>query len=289
MSKLLIYVRSFHPLTNFGVGGLGYHGDDRGFSWDTDRSKTTTRIFGIAEIDLVSASVRPVQVGSDPSSGLTGILTDDYSNPERGPKFTQMSGSVDPYREDGDQGGQLVMAYTGQNFAQPLAGWKWLRDNVWAHVVPALDVTTSLSFEVDRDDNRMSCALRMVGDGFPNAEAFLLDASEAPLMLASHRRVGSALHQLRNNRRIAMCSTGLELDFEADAFGSALEPFWCLDYATFNGTQIDVMEETGVSPSTRSEWNSMHTERDAEGGWGRYAVGDTLPTFVPGRSGSSMP
>lgn len=286
MSILKLYVRSFHPLSNFGVGGLGYHGDNRGFSHSTG---VTSRIYAIASIDLQGAVVTDEAIVSDPSSHFLG-MSQDYSAPDTHPRFTLFSGTADPYREDGDQGAQVALAYTGQNFAMPFGNSEGARDAVYDHIVPGLDVMATLNIEIDRDDERMSVAFRMVGDGFPNAEAFLMDSSDNPLMLATHRRVGSALHQLRGNRRIAMASTGLEVDFSAAGqFGSAIDVNWCLDYATVTGSAIDVEDETGVTASSRSSWNSMHTERDAEGGWGRYILGDTLPTYVPGRSGSSMP
>ncbi len=32
MSNLVLHAGSFHPLENFGAGGLGYEGDNRNFS-----------------------------------------------------------------------------------------------------------------------------------------------------------------------------------------------------------------------------------------------------------------
>lgn len=286
MSVLKLFVRSFHPLSNFGLGGLGYHGDNRGFSHDPG---VTARIYSIVRIDLQKALVVSDALDSDVSSHFLG-MSQDYSAPDTKPHYTLFGGSVDPYREDGDQGAQVALAYVGQNFAMPYGNSEQARDAVYEHVVPGLDVMATLNIEIDRDDERMSVSFRMVGDGFPNAEAFLIDASDNALMLASHRRIGSALHQLRGNRRIAMASTGVEVDFSAAGqFGSTLDAAWCLDYATVTGSAIDVEDETGVTASSRSNWNRMHTDRDAEGGWGRYILGDTLPTFVPGRSGSSMP
>jgi hypothetical protein len=286
MSILKLYVRSFHPLSNFGVGGLGYHGDNRGFKTDPG---ATARIYAIVRIDLANATISKEKIDSDASSGLTGILSQDYKDPATKPHFTTFGGSLDPYRDDGDQGGQLLMAYTGQNFAMPFAGNETVRRNVWEAVVPGLDVTASLGFEIDRDAKTMSFQFRMVGDGFPNAEAFLIDAASGDLMLATHRRIGSALHQLRGNRKIAMASSGARVGFDNDRFTSTMTVFWCIDYAEITGGPIDVRAETGKQPNSRSSWNTMHTQRDATGGWGRYALGDTLPTYAPGRPGSSMP
>jgi hypothetical protein len=164
-----------------------------------------------------------------------------------------------------------------------------MRELVYESVVPGLDVTASLGFEIDRDAKTMSFQFRMVGDGFPNAEAFLIDSADGALMLATHRRIGSALHQLRGNRNIAMASSGARTAFESERFGAAMTVFWCIDYAEITGGPIDVRVETGRQPNSRLSWNTMHFKRDAKGGWGRYALGDTLPTYAPGRPGSSMP
>ncbi|MFP7675842.1 hypothetical protein ACG74X_21185 [Marivita sp. S0852] len=285
MSVLRFFVRSFHPLSNFGVGGLGFHGDNRGFSHDEG---VTSRIYAIVQVNLVNGEITSERLGSDPSVSLFGLITQDYADPDTWPKYTLFGGSIDPYRPDGDQGAQVSFAYTGQNFAMPGGNTEWGREHIWESTVPGIDVMVSLGLEIDRDDGRMFFTFRMVGDGFPNAEAFILQGSEA-LMLATHRRIGSALYQLRGDRRIAMASTGAEVDFPGDMLGPEMEVHWCFDYATVVGAQIDVLEETGKTPHTRPAWNEMHTERDAEGGWARYAVGDTMPTYVPGRRGSSMP
>ena len=86
-----------------------------------------------------------------------------------------------------------------------------------------------------------------------------------------------------------MATTSGQVDFANDLFGRGLTVYHCLDYATLTGSQIDVMEETGQRPSSRADWNAMHTNRDAEGNWRRLMQDRVLPTYVPGRSGSSMP
>lgn len=296
MSRLTLHVRSFHPLANFGLTGLGYHGDNRGFSTSTARS-VTSRIRMSKVFDLAAATVNDAQVISDTSSHPFGMVQ-TYESVDTLPTAPIDSGQIDTYRPDGDQGLQAMVAYTGQNFAMPLVEDRYdlpligevAPKDLYDGVVPGLDVTSSLHIEIDRDEERLSFTYRMVGDGFPNAEAFLLDGSSQPLMLATHRRIGSALHQLRGNRRIAMCSTSGEVDFPGDRFGSGMDVHWCLDYATVAGAQIDVMQETGKSPTTVEAWNEMHTKRDARGGFVRLTQDRApLPTYAPGRAGSSMP
>ncbi|MEP7452700.1 hypothetical protein [Phyllobacterium sp. SB3] len=153
MTKLSLYTRSFHPDTNFGMGGLGFHGDSRGFSAD---KLVTARIYHILTIDLQAASVL-AQCDSDPSSneviprileGREGRaaeilarneLTDwgvptppenpiskkmdilppmknDYSQKRKKPRHNE-SVNITPYRKDGDQAVNGRIAYAGKNFA----------------------------------------------------------------------------------------------------------------------------------------------------------------------------
>ncbi len=285
MSFLRLFVRSFHPQANFGISGLGYHGDDRGFSTSEG---VTSRIYAIVRIGIASPEVKLEIVDSDPSSGFTGVLHQDYSDPRTKPT-ANLSGQVDPYREDGDQGGQLLLSYTGQNFAQPLGNSQTAREYVWENVVPGLDVTCSFHFDIDRDDETIEVALRMTGDGFPNAEAFVQDRAKTPLMLVTHRRIGSALAQLWGNRRIAMGVGSGRAAFPSDKFGSDFTCFTCIDYAEVTGGPIDVRQETGKQPATVAKMTEMHVKRDARGAWGRRYLGDNLPIFAPGRKASSMP
>ncbi|MDD7973867.1 hypothetical protein [Roseinatronobacter alkalisoli] len=286
MSFLRFYVRSFHPQANFGASGLGYSGDNRGFSYSLS---VTSRIYAVVRIDLVNQEISLEKVRSDPSSWLGGLFHQDYSHEGTQPTGS-VSGQVDPYREDGDQSVQLLLSYRGQNFAMPMGNSETARELVYESSVPDLDVTCSLHLTIDRDDRKMSFALRMTGDGFPNAEAFIIDSADEPLMLATHRRVGSALAQLRGNRRIAMAVGIGEIECDDDKLVSALSPFVSIDYAEVTGGPIDVLQETGISPNNRADWNLMHTsKRDARGGWGRRYLGDNTPIFAPGRRASSMP
>lgn len=286
MSFLRLHVRSFHPQANFGTSGLGHKGDDRGFSHALN---VTSRIYAVVLINLTKPEVRLETVESAPSSWIGGLFHQDYSQEGTRPTAS-VSGQVDPYIRNGDQSAQLLISYRGQNFAMPLGNSETARETVYESAVPDLDVTCSLHLTIDRDDRKMSFALRMTGDGFPNAEAFLIDSATQPLILATHRRVGSAIAQLRGNRRIAMAVGIGEVECANDRLLTALTPFTSIDYAEVTGGPIDVLQETGMSPRNRADWNSMHTEkRDARGGWGRRYLGDNLPVFAPGRRASSMP
>ncbi|AJD39836.1 hypothetical protein C9413_18885 [Rhizobium sp. SEMIA 4085] len=284
MSKLTLWTRSFHPLENFGAGGLFFEGDNRNFSTSLG---VTARIKQSVEIYLTQAKVVGRRAISDPSSNRYIGTYEDYSDPKKQPQ-AEVRGQVDPYRPDGDQHAQVFLSYRGQNFALPGSQTEGGRE-FYSGVVPELDVTNSVDIHVDRAAQKMTFSCRMVGDGFPNAESFLLDISQNPLFLVTHRRVGSATGQLAGNRRIAMaCSSG-RVDFPSDAFGSALEAYFALDYATHVGGPVDLFDEGGVKPSSRESWNQMHERRDARGGRVRRWWLDNDVVWVRGRQGSSMP
>lgn len=66
MSKIALYTRSFHPDRNFGMMGMGFRGDARGFSDSTSRS-VTARIHHQVVINLATASFEGERCYSDPS------------------------------------------------------------------------------------------------------------------------------------------------------------------------------------------------------------------------------
>lgn len=282
MSSLVLHTRSFHPMENFGAGGLGYEGDNRNFSTSTG---VTSRIKNAVEINLAAGKLKSLFTRSDPSRNAVMGWDQNYSDPRKQPTAS-VQGQVDPYRKDGDQHAQVFLSYRGQNFAMPNSeAWH----DFYQGVVPELDVSNSLDIHVDRTGKKMTFACRMVGDGFPNAESFLLDSSNQPLFLVTHRRIGSATGQLHGNRRIAMAAASGKVDFPADLLGSGLEAYFALDYATHVGGPIDLFEENGGKPSSRAGWNQMHAKRDSRGDWIRRWVSDNDVQWVKGRAGSSMP
>ncbi|WP_429930606.1 hypothetical protein [Agrobacterium vitis] len=153
MSYFILYTRSFHPDRNFGLGGLGFHGDARGFS---SSKKATSRISHQVRIDLKSAQFMDAIARSDRSSNAVipkvlegrperaasmmtrdemadrGVhipetrleqmgdklpeMANDYSQPRKKPR-SNVSGQITPYREDGDQSVNGRLSYAGKNFA----------------------------------------------------------------------------------------------------------------------------------------------------------------------------
>lgn len=153
MNQFILVTRSFHPDRNFGLGGLGFHGDSRGFS---SSLSVTSRITHEVTIDLKAAQFTRERCFSDPSSneviprvlegrgsraaeimlrdefGDRGIdipqaewtkrgdnlpkMENDYSQPRKHPR-KNTSGNISPYREDGDQSVNGRLSYAGKNFA----------------------------------------------------------------------------------------------------------------------------------------------------------------------------
>lgn len=232
-----------------------------------------------------------------------------YTDPSLQPTGT-ISGQVDPYREDGDQHAQLFLTYRGQNFAMPgmdepdqkveirvptspgMPSYPIQTSprDVFETIVPDLDVAMSLDLMINRSEKTISFAARMVGDGFPNAESFLLDAAQSPLFCVVHRRIGSASGQLHGNRRIAMAAGSALVAFPGDMFGSPLTSHWARDYATHSGGPIDLIAQHGSKPTNRNGWNEMHLRHDAKGDRIRRWYSDNeLHLRIQGMPGSSMP
>ncbi len=153
MSKFVLVTRSFHPDRNFGMGGLGFHGDARGFS---SSMGVTSRITHEVTIDLQAARFTRARCFSDPSSNefiprvlelrgqraadvmvsdemrdrgidipqnewsrrgdILPKMANDYSQPRKQPRHN-VSGNITPYREDGDQSVNGRLSYAGKNFA----------------------------------------------------------------------------------------------------------------------------------------------------------------------------
>ncbi|MEM6373359.1 MAG: hypothetical protein AAF727_11350 [Pseudomonadota bacterium] len=299
MSAITICTRSFHPDANFGAGGLGFEGDDRGFSFDLGDS---ARIFHIMSVNLQSGRVESVICDSDPSANAVAdkainaavdsvplgellpdvpVMENDYSQPRKKPRHEETY-SITTYTEDGDQTANIFLKYAGKNFAfyfadtdagheifgGPLSNeerndtgsgsYGWVPYN---GVVPDLDVSNQIYLMLDRADGKAYAQMTMTGDGFPNAEGFIIDSGGAILGMATHIRTGTALTQLPGGRAIRMCMTQLQdVDWSnTDTLGSATTANAVYDYMSFGTTEV---AEGTVG---RVELNRAHLARDASG------------------------
>ncbi|MDD7973800.1 hypothetical protein [Roseinatronobacter alkalisoli] len=278
MGTMTLHTRSFHPRESFGVTGFGFSGDNRGFSTNLG---VTSRIRSQIDINLTGASVSANPPESDPSYHPAGMQT-DYSHPDEQPTGRFTGGpSITPYRQDGAQDASFTYAYRGKNHAavpKALIGGfvenrlgDWLNRETEKVLVPDLDVTISLSLSIDRAARKAHVTANMRGDGFPNAEAFLLDSGGAPLFLVSHVRVGTASGQLWGNALIRMASCALQVDLTPeDRWAGPVEVLASMDHAGDGSPQqIGRIGRTNVSA-----WNSVHTCRDAVGPASRRALDD---------------
>lgn len=285
MSRIILITRSFHPDSDFGLGGFGFHGDNRGFKYDLG---VTSRIRHQVTLSLNPNRIVDNKPISDPSVSAGGFVTERYTNPDKQPTGGT-TGHITPYRADGDQHGSIVVTYAGQNFAMPMSD-RFI--DFYKTVVPILDVTNNIQLHIDRTQKKIQISCRLVGDGFPNCETFMIDSGGQACFLASHVRVGSASGQLWDNRKIAMCSTLITADWTAaDTFGANVQCDVCIDYASPSGGPVDLKAGYAPNPGSLSSWNRLHTGRDASGDWIRqWLDNDVARTFnnerlesMPGR------
>lgn len=222
-------------------------------------------------------------------------MANDYSEPRKKPRHEEHY-SITAFTEDGDQTANITIKYAGKNFAFYFAdtdiGHKFLggpnsneaRDDVgsaddgwipYNGAVPDLDVTNQLFLHLDRANGKAQVQMTMTGDGFPNAESFIIAGGEV-LGLATHIRTGTALTQLPGGRAIRMCMTQLsDVDWTAqDTLGSNLTANAVFDYMSFSTTEVAEGE------MSREDLNRAHLARAATGNLLRN-IQDHLP--IPSR------
>jgi hypothetical protein len=302
MGQVTLHTRSFHPDEAFGLGGLGFKGDNRGFSSGLN---ATARIKHRVLLDLTSAQKGAVSCLSDESSnwalGKVGIkMSNDYSQERKKPRHNETV-TITPYRKDGDQNVDARIKYAGKNFAFFLAdtnaGHRFFGGTVsnekdksdtesgslipwgdkFSGFVPDLDVTNHVVMRISRPSNKVHITCNVSGDGFPNCETFLIDGAGGVLFLASHIRYGTAMTQLPGGRAIAMNYTLMEADWNADdTFGSQVNVQFAHDYAGSGGPF-----ELSRGAMSRGRWNAVHTGRDASGNAARQILDNIpLPTLI---------
>lgn len=222
-------------------------------------------------------------------------MKNDYSQPRKKPRHTEKY-SITPYRVDGDQTLNLTVTYAGKNFAF------WFADTDAGHaflggpnsnarrsdtgsasilggrvpfngVVPDLDVTNQISMHMSRENAKARVTLNMSGDGFPNAESFIIDSTgRKPLALATHVRAGTAATQLPGGRAVRMCQTNLtDLDWtKDDQLGAALVAQSVRDFMSFSTTEV------AEGQMSVDALNKAHLGRNASGAWHRQ-LEDHIP------------
>lgn len=328
MSEIKIFTRSFHPDANFGVMGLGFEGDNRGFKFDP---AVTARIYHILPVNLQSGQIGAAICDSDHSENAVAHevvnapgnlleagwnrfapqdwqitvpeappMQNDYTQPRKNPRHTE-DHSITAYRDDGEQSAIITITYAGKNFAF------WFADTDLGHavlggpnstpeannpgtgtinvpivgdvpmngLVPDLDVVNQVTLFLNRETEKGYVLLNMSGDGFPNAESFIIDSATNVLGLATHIRTGSAMTQLPGGRSIKMCYTSLtDVDWsKTDILGANVDAAEVTDFMSYSYTSV----ATGVM--SRAALNDKHTDRDASGNILRQ-IQDHLPLPV---------
>lgn len=213
-------------------------------------------------------------------------VTQNYADPRKQPTAELWHSDVLAYRADGDQRFNIGVSYAGKNYAFPGADWERQVPRTPLSIsprhgirrsVPDLDVRTRVFGHFDRTELRLHLTCDLRGDGFPNAETFLVDPSRRKkLALCTHVRVGVAAVQLFGDRQIPMARAMPEAGIDgSDGLTAVSEAHQALDYAG-DGSPLDLLDLSPMPPATRQAWNAMHTGRDALGPLRRPKLDDSI-------------
>lgn len=271
MTRYTLHCRTFHPDEGFGLGGMGFKGDNRGFSFLTDRGRVTSRTGGIWTIDAQGATITQDEIYSDPSTAPWGT-TSDYSTPAHAPTGTLLRSTVSPYMEDGLQTANLRAHFRGKN--QAFTGSTTV-NNI---IVPDLDITIHVMLQIDRHREKMTITSNLLGDGFPNSECFIIDSAQTPIMLNTHHRIGHAAGQLVGNHGHLLAGTEIEIGI--DGSGNFVNPVHATRSVDFMPFDRDLIAIAGTD-FTIPTWNNLHLARTpTERGLLGIDTDDNLP--IPG-------
>lgn len=256
MRDFTIHVRSFHPQSNFGLGGLFFDGDGRGYSTalqKPDGTSVTSRIHSSITFSTKPSVIIQKQVHSDPSSLPLGVNRFVYDE-ETGPHLV----AEIPYNSlasDNCNRWLTVSAHHyGINRAVPLPQ---MLNNV---VVPNLDTFYTIIVHVDAKSKTMDIWTKVEGDGFPNAEAFIMDETGKAVFLGIHQRVGIALTELLGSNHRFMFSSSLRISLDdAGHFGEDMGMSECIWSSGFSGRGREYL---GGGSWTISKWNGHFENLD---------------------------
>ncbi|MDA7423072.1 hypothetical protein, partial [Tritonibacter multivorans] len=261
MSAYVIHARAFHPDKKFGLGGLGFHGDNRGFSASLS---STSRIYAFGQVDFMTSTWTEFDVNSDPSTApwFLGGTREEYIEAETKPEG-HASFVSSPFAPNGMQTGNFQWNFRGINHAfTPNRAFNNL-------VVPYLDLSGTIVFAIDRDPDvlEMQITSTLRGDGFPNSEVFIIDSNDTPIMLNTHHRMGYAAGQLAYNAQHLLGGTLITVKINADGnFVGPIRATRCVDFMP--EARDLLIEEEGFFRDTYrtdysiTQWNRLHTKRD---------------------------
>lgn len=209
LRSFTIHVRSFHPEPSFGIAGLGYHGDNRGYS-NVPRSlkergkgvAPTSRVEHWVEFNADTATIMRAGAASDPSQWLLGEKHRYDGSDGRAPTVeVLLHNDTTP----GDQCRRQIRVqshHLGYNEAVP---------QLTRGLVPGLDVFGVFIIQIDRRARTMTITTHITGDAFPNAEAFIVDTRGTSVFLGVHERQGTPPAMLPGEEKRFMFSSSLTL------------------------------------------------------------------------------
>lgn len=215
LARYELNIRSFHPAKTFGWSGFNYEGDDRGFSLGTSGKSGTTgaqvtsRIWHRFAVDTNVAEVLNVETESN-DSGQQGEVQTRYDGelrPKGGswPLVKKEEGPVTSVFVDG--------GYAGENHAFPLSATA--KKITGMTFVPSLDVSYKIVMSVNRIAKYIDIVSHISGDGFPNCEAFIVDAKGTAVFLGVHVRKGAASFSLWGDKKYPLISSAIRLGVDA--------------------------------------------------------------------------
>lgn len=302
MSRFKIYGRAFHPDKNFGLGGLGFKGDDRGFSFMVN--DVSSRVWSRFTVDTQNPTKYAVspppkedfQVFSDLSIApiYLGGRSEKYTSTDTLPSGEARSAGG-PHVPDGLQNITVDIKTTGINHAFPTEYLADLRrllqiDDLYEALgggdipmnpetrmlVPSLDIQLGVTLLIDRHKKKIRITSNLMGDGFPNAEVFIVDGAETPVMLNTHHRIGSAASQLIGNHGHLLAATIITIGIDDhDNFVGPIEAQRCVDFMPWD---TDILTIAMTTEFALYEWNGIHVARAAtETGIFGFDTDDALP------------
>lgn len=274
MSEYTIHARAFHPDGRFGMGGMYFKGDSRGF--DTSLA-VTSRIRAEWTLDFMTGTNTNPRPISDPSTAPWGVQ-ENYEDERTQPEGNGVLGAS-PFNPEGMQTGNFQWNFRGINHA--FTRWPSV-NNI---IVPWLDLSGTVVFSIDRDPEvqtvKFTSTLR--GDGFPNSEVLVVDSNDTALMLNTHHRMGYAAGQLAYDAQHMLGGTVVTVGVNADGnFVGPVRATRCVDFMPeARDLLIDVdgwISDTYRTAYSLTEWNELHTKREAtESNFLGFDTDDRLP------------
>ena len=198
---ITFHVRSFAPFKSFGGG---FHGDDRGFS--TNTNGPTSRVQQKFTIETTNGAASDYRDWSDETYHTRLPRYRRTANP-RG-NFRPMPGEYG----DGINTTSVESSYSGSNPLTPGA--------------PNIDVFSNFDITEDVENGTVNISGTITGDNFPSTEAFVQDAAGNSVFLAVGYYEGSPFTSLwgeNESKEIAKFDVTINVDKDGNFTGVAFQ------------------------------------------------------------------